>query len=137
MARSLSQLIDRLAKLAVTRPYFLQVAAERLGAETLKLIDDGFAARRDPYGQPWKATQRKNPILERTGTLRDGWSVQRISSEGVTVGNSTDYAPFHQDGTRYLVIRRMVPTAARGLGPIWGPRLKEIAQDALREAVAA
>ena len=135
MAIKLSTYLARLESLAVERPYFLTDASEKMAAETLSLIDEGFAQQRDPYGDAWKPTKQPNPILEETGAMRRGWSVLGISSSGFRVGNTTEYAAYHQGGTRYLPIRRMVPLASRGLGPIWGPRLKEIARASLVEAL--
>jgi hypothetical protein len=128
--RELAKKIRALGDESVKAEFF-----DAMAVESLQLVDEGFAERRDPYGEPWAPTKRPNPILEKTGEMRNGWSLARVDGRGFSMVNATGYAPFQQYGTRHIVIRRMVPTKARGLGPIWGPRLREVGMRVLRDAL--
>jgi len=132
-AYNLRRLIDKVERLAA--PETIAEMSQKMAAESLRLIDQGFTSRTDPYGEGWRPTKRPNPVLEETGQLRHGWTVDHIGANGFQLSNATEYAKFHQGGTKTLVIRRMIPTTTRGLGPIWGPRLREIAMRALHEAM--
>jgi phage gpG-like protein len=112
---------------------FLERLSGRMAERTLDLIDEGYQHRRSPYGTPWAPTKQPNPILEKTGAFRSGWSVKRADSRGFTVGSDVDYGSFHQSGTARMVARKTVPDE-RGLG-LWEAPLDQQAVDMVVEAL--
>lgn len=83
-------------------------------------IAAGFASERDPSGTPWAPLKaRTGRILRRSGRLASAFEV-RSDGQGLTVRNATPYAGFHQQGTRRMPRRAMLPSSRHGgLGRLW------------------
>lgn len=103
-----------------------------LADETQRQIIAGFNAKRDPYGRAWAPRkpppawaarafglmQRSHPLLDDTGRMID--SMRSRPSGGAVLVTGLGYAEFHQEGTRLMVARRLLPAPVLGLGPTWG-----------------
>jgi len=98
-----------------------------LGEEVLKLIQEEFNTRADPWRRAWAETQRPNPILEDTGRLRRSFRMES-GPRTFRVYNATPYASFHQYGTRRLVSRKMIPdsTTSTELPRHWSEALGKV-----------
>lgn len=118
-------------------------AAERIRKEFLILIDEGFRDKVNPVGQKWKPRKawysaylarggRPYPLMNKTLKLRHGFwvKVQKLGPK-IVIGNDAPYTGFHQDGTRYMVARKMVPD--QRLSPKWRSRINKILGEALAE----
>lgn len=102
------------------------------------LIDESFDAGIDPYGRPWAplkpytlAKGRFPPPLTDSGAMRSSIDVHPTAGAGIEVTIGTDYATFHQAGTRDMVQRQILPQSA-GLAPSW----REAIAEAVRTNVA-
>jgi phage gpG-like protein len=99
------------------------------------LIDGSFDAGTDPYGRPWAplstytlAKGRFPPPLTDSGAMRASIDVHPTAGAGIEVTLDSEYATFHQTGTRYMPQRQILPQSA-GLAPSW--------REAIAEAVRA
>jgi phage gpG-like protein len=112
-------------------PKVLEVVAKNMAEEAMSLVGQGFQDEEDPYGKAWDALKRrKGRILQDTGRLRSSWHVKRIDTTGFTIAAGVKYARFHQDGTRRMLARRMVPDAGN-LPAKWRAQMTEAASEAL------
>ena len=127
-----------------------------LGLASVKLVADEFRAERNPYGLSWAPLQRtrardrraaaravargKTPrggkILQNTGRMRSSVNYQ-LTGNGFRVSIPVNYATFHQDGTRFMVQRMLVPSSAGGLGPIWLEAFNKAADNVIRRKLQA
>lgn len=104
-----------------------------VGEEVLELIAEGFAKEQAPSGRSWAPLKvRAGRILQDTGRLRSSFHRKAISSVSVTIGPGVTYARFHQDGTRRMVARPMVPDGK--LPQKWSIRIERVAKEALADA---
>lgn len=112
--------------------------AARLGAVAVKLVADGFAAERNPYGRPWaKLKRRVGRILEDTGRLKNSF-YPVVTPKGFAIRSDVGYAVHHQYGAprAHLVKRAMFPTRGTGgFGNLWREPLEAEAQAFVREAM--
>jgi hypothetical protein len=117
-------------------------AANVIRKEFLILIDEGFRDKKDPIGRKWKPRKswyaaylrrggRPYPLMNKTLDLRHGWYVKVSAGPKVTIGNKTGYTGFHQDGTRKMEARKMVPD--QRLSPKWRSRINKVLDKALAE----
>lgn len=132
--RSLERQLDAAAK-----GRFLPEMAKRIGVAFEKQMADQFRQSRDPYGKPWKPVERNRardrrarakraragkparsdkPLID-TGRMRA--SVTHIvSGTSIRVLIPVEYATYHQDGTRRIARRQMLPEQdTGGLGSRW------------------
>jgi hypothetical protein len=142
----------------VTNPRFREEVAHRLAGTAIKLLADEFRQSRDPYGNAWKPVFRNRardrrarsrraaagkkargdlPLVDTTHLRTAATAAAADTSSGSTVRIliPVDYASYHQDGTRHIARRQIVPDAAGGLGPIWGDAFKKTIEQKLLEAV--
>lgn len=98
-------------------PKVAEAVGKTVAEEFINLIKDGFRAEANPYGYGWKPKLRNDgkTLSGKTSRLKTGWHVSRVSKLTFVISPSVNYAKFHQHGTRFLPIRMMVPTRARGL----------------------
>lgn len=89
-------------------------------------IDSQFTLGTDPYGTPWaplkESTKRRwpgrdNPPLTASGAMRG--SVVVSATMGKIEVIVADPAGYHQDGTKHMVARQIIPTDAQGIPPSW------------------
>ena len=112
--------------------------AQLIAAGGVKLTMDTFRTQRSPYGEPWKPLKRERTrdkrarlrreakglksrgqkILIRTGRMRNSTAAIAIGKTG-GVGIATGYARPHQEGTRFIPQRQMLPSAQKGLPGTW------------------
>lgn len=124
---------------AAARGRFLPELAKRIGVAFEKQVADQFRQSRDPYGKPWKPVERNRgrdrrarakraragkparadkPLID-TGRMR-GSVTHRVSGTSVRILIPVEYASYHQDGTRRIARRQMLPELETGgLGPRW------------------
>lgn len=142
----------------VANPGFRQAVAHRLAGAGIKLLADEFRASRDPYGNPWAPVHRDRPRdraaaarraragkparadrpLIDTGRLRAAATASSADTSAgtqVRISIPVDYASFHQDGTRRMVRRQIVPDRLGGLGPIWSAAFRDEIERAFRQAM--
>jgi len=116
-------------------------SSQLIRKEALTLIDEGFRTKTDPVGRKW--ARRKSwyslylkrggtpyPLMNKTLTLRQGWFV-RVAKYACSFGNDAPYARWHQDSTRKMVARKMIPD--KRLSPKWRARIVKILPQALKE----
>jgi phage virion morphogenesis protein len=98
----------------------LTPAFKAIGEYYLRRTDDGFRSETNPYGQPWaplaastlKQKARKNRIpktLQSRGIMRASTSYQ-ATSRSVLIGFATNYAQYHQFGTKKMAQRMLLPS---------------------------
>lgn len=124
----------------VKSPAFSAAVARRLTGTAIKLLADEFRGSRDPYGRPWKPLKYRvgKPLLD-TGRLRAaavGQQANQASGALVRVVIPVSYASYHQDGTRRIPRRQIVPDRAGGLGPIWTAAFRKEIELAFKQAMA-
>lgn len=85
-------------------PRMTRTINREAGREVARLIERGFDLERDPYGVPWKPSQRaiqgKGKTLTKTWALRTGIDYQ-VDAMGVVFrirGKANKYAAIHQYG---------------------------------------
>ena len=127
---ALPKIIQRIESI----PRVMQQISEAMAEEALALIDDGFFAEKDPYGQPWKNKKKPGRIGQVTGQMRRGWIKTFVGPNGFRLKNLQPYSGYFQDGTKNSPERNLVPTARKGLGPIWSKALRKVALECLRRA---
>ena len=124
----------------VRNPAFTAAVARRLTGTAIKLLGDEFRRSQDPYGRPWKPLKYRvgKPLLD-TGRLRAaavGQQANQASGALVRVVIPVSYASYHQDGTRRIPRRQIVPDRAGGLGPIWTAAFRREIELAFKQAMA-
>ncbi len=119
-----------------------------LAASALHLVDNGFRAGVDPYGEQWAPlSYRKGQPLLDTGRMRASAHGVRTDSDGFTIEIGTNYAVYHQKGASVRKPRRgrpsrgrvgripqrmMVPDKDKGMGPVWSHTFQRDAVSLLR-----
>ena len=108
----------------------LDQASADMATEALRLLDEGYGRRRNPYGTKWRARRRPAPwpILEKSGRLRGSLRVLPMR-RGFKMSFGTRYGIYHQRGTRSIARRAILPD--RGLPAKWRRRLGRVAEQAI------
>lgn len=130
------------------------LVAQRLCATAVKLVSDEFRKSVEPYGKPWAPVYRNRkrdrrarakraakglppradkPLVD-TGRLRASVAAYPTST-GLRVVLPPTYASFHQEGTRRIKQRRIVPDDG-DLGPVWKRALEREGKRALADLAA-
>jgi hypothetical protein len=112
----------------------LPAVSAAMGKSVRALISEGFDKRQAPDGKAWKEREQRQtwPLLEKTGKMRRGWRVA-VSSKGLKTSNRTKHTKFHQDGTRNMVARPMVPSKGRRLPERWRIAILRSAKNAVHK----
>lgn len=106
-----------------------------LVADTVKDdLQQSYALQQNPYGAPWQARQVNKPwnILDATGELKASLRTDVINNNRLVVGYDDFKAKFHNDGTRFLPVRRLVPYANR-LPQRWVTAIQQAFSKTVRE----
>ncbi len=106
--------------------------------EILELLQQTFSNQQDPYQVKWVARRHYYPwpILDKTGNLKESFKV-RIARDTFTISNEAindrgiAYASYHQYGTKYLPVRKIIPQV--DLPEHWLPRLEDYLSMTLQE----
>ncbi len=109
----LSVFIPKLERLASGE--IMRSLQEKVGRDGLKLIDDGFANERDPYGKQWayvKYHAGHSSVLDDSGYLRSSFRTTPIPG-GVRFSSDCVYAH------RQNYARNMLPITSKGLPVAW------------------
>lgn len=120
MSITIDQAIARLEQIA--QPDALDAVKRDVADAGLALVNQTFMTSTDPYGFPYAPLKRPGGVraggpLRKTDTMR-----QSAAGEPTTSGvryTVDGPANFHQDGTRYIPTRRMLPVANLGLPRGW------------------
>ncbi len=109
--------------------------APRAAFEIQKAVKRQFATQRDPYNKRWKKKQKPDgrPVL--TGKTRKlSRNIGKaMTPRGFEVSADTDYASFHNRGTRHLPQRKIFPQPAQGLPRGWKRILDKISREEIRK----
>ena len=68
-----------------------------------------FPAKGEVLNSPWPPRKRAYPwpILDKTGKMKGNWKAKPSARE-LRIENPTDYATYHNFGTAYLPVRKLV-----------------------------
>ncbi|MEY5061185.1 MAG: Phage virion morphosis family [Planctomycetota bacterium] len=101
--------------------------------EIFETTDSLFVLGADPYGETWAplapatlAKGRTPPPLTDTGAMRE--SLRVAVTETAIVASLESPAGYHQDGTRYMPARPVLPDYARGLPDAWRASITDAGQ---------
>lgn len=129
--------VTSMAQLAALRSKLLELPevtakiAARAATELTKLAQEDFDAKRSPYGDPWGVGDQGQTIdLNKTGALR-GKAIA-YQAVGRVVRVSIAMVKY----SRYQIKRGILPRAG-ALPARYADRIKQVADDALREATRA
>lgn len=109
--------------------------APKAAFQIQKAVKRQFATQRDPYGKRWKRKQKSDgrPVLTgETRQLRRNIG-KRVTASGFEVSADTDYASFHNRGTRHIPQRKIFPVPKRGLPRDWIKILNKISREEIRK----
>jgi phage gpG-like protein len=137
----------------VARGELMPRIAKRVGPALLKQVADEFRESRNPYDKPWlplarersrnrranarraragKARRASKPLID-TGRLRAS-PVARVDGTQVRVSLPVEYASYHQQGTRTIPRRQILPEQATGgLGERWTQAINREVDAVLKE----
>jgi phage gpG-like protein len=151
IARGLGSLQRFQRQLETVKSAAIPKVAERVGVALVKQVMDEFRESRDPYGNAWAPVQRNRrrdraarnrriarglavkadkPLLD-TGRLRGstGYSVRGAQ---VRVFLTANYASYHDQGTRRIKQRQILPSEGR-LPAKWEKAIEKEAKRTLDE----
>ena len=107
--------------------------------EIYETIQSEFVLGTDPYGETWAplapatlAKGRTPPPLTDTGAMRETLRVD--VTEAAIVASMASPAGYHQDGTRYMPARPVLPDYSRGLPDAWRVAITEAGQRVFAKA---
>ena len=107
--------------------------------EIHETIQSEFVLGTDPYGETWAplapatlAKGRTPPPLTDTGAMRE--SLRVSVTEAAITASMDSPAGYHQDGTRYMPARPVLPDYARGLPDAWRAAITEAGQRVFAKA---
>lgn len=134
MANDLAKLTAAIERLPDT---LMQTVGPIVGETTIDLIQQGFDDEKNPYGEPWAPLKaREGRILRDRGLLYRNWH-WAVTGGGVEVSSGQEYASFHQDGTKKMVARKMVPDPGQELPRHWAEELDAALEEGIAQAIAA
>lgn len=120
-------------KLAALEATAFAAAKEQVMLSIEALIQEQFHTSTDPRGQRWAPRTRSYPweLLFKTARM---FGAFLVTDEGgrLRIENTAPYARFHQDGTRKMVARKILPD--RYLSPKWRAELRRVTNEALLAA---
>lgn len=116
----------------------------RIAADVAPQIADEiraeFAAGQDPYGKSWEklaaatiAKGRHAPPLTDSSDTIDSLEVKPSQGAGVDISFGTEYAGFHQTGTKNMPARPPLPTG--GFPPSWSKAIRAAGTKRFHEAM--
>lgn len=104
------------------------------------LIQKQFTLGRDPFGKPWarlrpatRAKGRRPPPLTDTGKFRGEVRVKPTQSAGIIITMPAIPGRFHQDGTRNMKRRQVLPETT--LPKTWVGALTEVYEQLFSKAI--
>ena len=113
------------------------ILAKEISKDIEELIDEGFANKTDPKGNPWPMT--KGTKREPSHEFDPNDSIRRsikVTVDGNTIDITSDkpYAIFHQEGTEFLPQRKMY--VDKYLGGKWAKKIADTIEDTLDKNIA-
>lgn len=97
---------------------------QEISKELIREIKHTHDLGMDPYKKRWKSTRNMWPTLKKTGKLRNSYSRKQLTS-GFSITNKAGYAGYHQKGTKFLPIRKLLPDDAGRLPKHWEAIIKK------------
>ena len=87
---------------------------DEITREWSETFDKNFPATGSALNQPWPPRKRLYawPILQKTGKLRKGFN-RKIEKKEAEIENKVKYAKYHQFGTTFLPVRRVIDVTDR------------------------
>jgi phage gpG-like protein len=126
---ALPPLIRKFAELASGRT--LTIISQNLAEEAIDLVKQGFAAEKDPFGNPWAPLKsRQGKILQDTARLKNSFTRGAANAAGFRFGSNVAYGTFHQTGTSRMPKRAMVPDGS-DLPDAWTNAFQETVEEIL------
>lgn len=127
----LARLQARLARLPVSLQRRATIACAQ---EIRTLVALGFRKSVAPDGTKWAPLKVRNgKPLEDTGRLKNSFTTQIDPTRGrIEVGTNVEYANIHQEGTKNVPARPMLP-AENELPDRWARPLRETINEAAEE----
>lgn len=109
---------------AVDSPRQIRREASACVEVTESLYRVGFGRQEAPDGSRWKAPKRDygHPLMLDTRALMQDATVTPEAT-GLRIDVPAPYAHFHQDGTKHMEARKIVPDVE--LGPRWDAKIGE------------
>lgn len=133
--KTLAEMADRLERLS--HASFFGAIQRGTAALGLRLIADSFARSLTPNGQPWAPLKHRNGSpLVKTGAMRDSFTAYPLPN-GVRFIAGVDYAGFHQNGTRTIPARRILPRTGEQLPAAWRTGIANLYTSAARRQVSS
>jgi phage gpG-like protein len=85
--------------------------ADGMADAALGLVAETFGREADPFGNRWKPRKHDTgrPLLRGKTSRLVTWRKQFVNQHGYRIASAAPYAKFHQDGTKRMPARRMVP----------------------------
>lgn len=103
----------------------LDSTIQSLAYKALEIIQAEFDNSVDPFWNPWTPLKRPtHKILIDTGNMKASFRISSIQEDRFEIANDTEYASFHQHGTKTIPKRQMLPED--GLPPKWADAFEEI-----------
>lgn len=105
MAKGIGALIKKVSSI----PGLIEEAIKEQQDKILEEVKGNFRKGKDPNGKTWKPLKSGKPAtLYKTGHLYSSYDV--VSNKNfIKIQNTAPYAKFHQNGTKYLPRRQVVP----------------------------
>lgn len=91
-------------------PLTIQNILNNIGDLTLKDILQNFNDE-EFDGKKWQVRKNfkyDNPILNKTGRLKNSFRIQNKTNNSITIGSDLEYAAYHDEGTNKLPKREMI-----------------------------
>ncbi|NBC17447.1 MAG: hypothetical protein GVY18_09070 [Bacteroidetes bacterium] len=121
--------MERLAERFENPDAVLRTISANLAEEAINLTREGFEREADPYGKTWAprktADNAGSNLLVRTGAMRNSWHVGSVQPMRFTIVSGVEYADYHQNGTRVMPSRMMVPHES-DVPPRWKDAFDEV-----------
>ncbi len=130
--RSIIEILNTLSEANVRK-----AVAPRAALKIQTLVKQQFAKQQDPYGKRWKRKKIRDgkPVLTgETRQLRRNID-KTVTPRGFGLTAATEYASFHQSGTRNMPQRKIFPTPLEGLPRKWKKELRPVVVKALDRLV--
>lgn len=132
MGISLKDYITKLKEIEAPMNSVYHYFKEEIDTLLLQTYDQG----QNPYQQYWAPRLRPYgwAILNKTGKQRNSFKTT-ISKGTFTITNTAPYAKYHQDGTKYMAQRKIIPD--EGMPKQWEAPLEDYFSMTLQEYLEA
>lgn len=132
MGVSLKDYIEKLKEIDAPLQSIYYYFKEEIDLLLLQTYDQG----QDPYQNYWAPRTRSYfwAIENKTGKQRNSFKTT-VSNGNFTISNTAPYAKYHQDGTKYMAQRKLIPDTT--LPKQWEAPLEDYFSMTLQEYLEA